>query len=315
MRAAWLRRARVEMERAKGGGVSLKSPVAWLVSMILLASDPVHAQQPESSEGEAADEDEAPRDEGARSSEEKESRPSASSGGCPMVCSRYEACIEQRCVDACRVGCRPGTFCTPSGECEPLPEPRVPILTEADRQRLSGAPSAESKTLLFADVGGVIGFGIKPGFEYGRKHSMVGRVQFLNTGILSHAVFAENEFQQFEWGFGASIGYRFYEAEWGNLRGFYYGGGLEYTLIRLSDRVQEGVHQTLHSAAPFGEFGYRWVSGNFAYGFGPSVSLRYPIGTGFSLDNRKGCSSPVSCDELSSRRFEGTLHVEIGWFL
>jgi hypothetical protein len=243
---------------------------------------------------------------------EEESR--INPGGCPVLCSRYEACIEKRCVDTCRAGCRPGTYCTASGECEPVPEPRVPILTEEDRQRLSGAKSIDSKVLLFADVGGFFGFGVKPGLEYGQQHSMVTRVQFLNTGIMSHAVFAENEFQRFEWGFGASVGYRFYEAKWGNLRGFYYGGGLEYTVIRLSDRVQEGVHQILHSAAPFGEFGYRWVSGNFAYGFGPSVSLRYPIGTGFSLDNRQGCSSPVSCDELSSRRFEGTLHIEVGWF-
>lgn len=234
--------------------------------------------------------------------------------GCPVVCSQYEACVEHRCVEMCRAGCRPGTFCTSAGECETLPEPSQPILTEEDRQRLSGGPSADSKMLVFVDLGGIVGFGVKPGLEWGTNHSLIARFQLLNTGIMSHAVFAENEQQRFDWGFGTSFGYRRYGATWGNLRGFYFGGGLDYTAIRVSDRLSEERHQLLHAVAPFGEFGYRWVSKDIAFGFGPTVSLRYPIGTGFSPDNVKGCSSPITCEEVSNRRFEGTLHIEIGWY-
>lgn len=241
-------------------------------------------------------------------------QPASDPGGCPVVCSRYEACIENRCVDACRAGCRVGTFCTASGECEPLPQPDVPILTEEDRQRLSGAVSREKKFVLFADVGGIIAFGLRPGFEYGIQHSVVSRVQFLNTGVMSHAVFQQNEFQRFDWGFGTSVGYRYYEAKWGNLRGFYFGGGLEYTAISVVDRTDNELRTILYTAAPFGEFGYRWVSGDFVYGFGPTLSLRYPIGTGFSLGNREACSQVSACDDIASRRFEGTLNIEIGWF-
>jgi hypothetical protein len=187
-------------------------------------------------------------------------------------------------------------------------------LTEEDRQRLSGAQSADSRVLVFADVGGIIGFGVKPGIEWGTDHSLISRVQLLNTGIMSHAVFAENEFQRFDWGFGTSFGYRYYEATWGNLRGFYYGGGLDYTAIRVSDRLDEGRHQILHAVAPFGEFGYRWVNKDVAIGFGPTLSLRYPIGTGFSPGNTASCSTPIDCEEVATRRFEGTLHIEVGWF-
>jgi hypothetical protein len=214
----------------------------------------------------------------------------------------------------CRTGCRSGTVCTASGACQPLPEPEQAVLTEVDRQRLSGAKSAQKNALLFLDVGGLIGFGAALGFEYGYETSFVARARFLNSGLMSHAVFQENEFQRFAWGVGGSVAARHYEAWSGNLRGFYYGGGLDYASITVADRVRTGVTQTLHSIAPFGEFGYRWVFGDFAFGFGPTVGLRYPMGTGFTLANKVRCDAERECEDVNRRRFEGTVHVELGWF-
>jgi hypothetical protein len=235
-------------------------------------------------------------------------------GGCPVLCNAYEACIEHRCVETCRIGCRPGTYCTASGECRPMPQPKEPALTEAERQRLAGRASADLKTVLFGDLGGIAGFGLALGFEHGQQNSILLRARALNTGVMSHAVYAENEYERFEWGFGGSVGMRHYEATWGNLRGFYYGGGVDYSVIRLMNRVRASDGHVLHSVAPFGEFGYRWVFSSFAIGLGPTIGLRYPVGTGFFSKNQPICREDQSCEESDSRRFEGVLHLEVGWF-
>lgn len=274
-------------------------PLAWLFALAVFIFASVASAQ-ESSVQESREDEWGSREEPP--------------GGCPVVCTAYEACIEHRCVEMCRTGCRTGTFCTAAGTCQPLPEPEDPILTEADRQRLSGAKSAEKNTLLFADVGGAIGFGVALGVEYGYETSFVARARFLNSGLMSHAVFQENEFQRFDWGAGGSVAARHYEAWTGNLRGFYYGGGLDYAAITVSDRVRVGARQTLHSVAPFGEFGYRWVFGNFSFGFGPTIGLRYPIGTDFTLADKVRCDGDRECEDVNRRRFEGTVHVELGWF-
>lgn len=231
-------------------------------------------------------------------------------GGCPVVCEGHEACIENRCVETCRPTCRLGTYCTASRECLSYPEPEEPLLTEADRQRLSGAESRDSELLIFADLGGIIGFGAKLGVEFGKQHSFLTRVTLLNTGIMTHAFFAGS----INWGLGVSAGYRFYEADWGNLRGFYYGGGLDYSLLATTERGVSSRSDIHHSLAPFGEFGYRWVFGDIAVGFGPTLALRYPIGNGFTKSGAFICGGDPTCEDLGTSRFEGTLHVEIGWF-
>lgn len=235
-------------------------------------------------------------------------------GDCRTVCGQHEACIETRCVEMCRPSCRQGTFCTENGECAAIPVPEEPILTEADRQRLSGAESADSDTLVFVDVGGIIGLGVKPGIEFGKQHSIILRTTLGATGLMSHAYYADNEFLRYEFSFGGSVGYRFYEATWGNLRGFYFGGGIDYTYVRVADRNQPQFHESLNGVAPFGEFGYRWVFKDISIGFGPTLALRYPIATAFARSNAPSCAGEVTCDEARGRKFEGTVHFEVGWF-
>ncbi len=234
---------------------------------------------------------------------------------CPVICGQHQACIGQRCVEMCRPSCRKGTFCSASGECEPLPQPKTPLLTEAERQRLSGAESADSPAFVFLDVGGIIGLGARLGLETGRRDAAVFRAHFLNTGIMSHAAYVENERQRFEWGFGASVGYRHYEQSSGNLRGFYLGGGLDYGVVRLRRRGLPDIAQLQHSAAPYAEFGYRWVFRSFAFGFGPTLALRYPVASTIVGTDRSLCEGDdFVCTEVRGRRLEGMMHIEVGWF-
>lgn len=233
--------------------------------------------------------------------------------GCPVVCAQHEACVQHRCIDMCRPDCREGTYCTSYGTCETRPGLSESRLTEAERQFLSGKPSRDSRWLVFVDLGGVIGYGARLGLETGLLNSILFRIHLLNTGILSHAVFVENENERFEWGFGASVGYRHYESTWGNLRGFYVGGGLDYSVSLIESRGDTDLSQIRHSAAPYGEFGYRWVFGSFAFAFGPTLALRYPVFVGTFGTDKALCKTEIECEE-TSRRFEGTVNLELGWF-
>jgi len=243
----------------------------------------------------------------------QELRAAQSYRGCPEVCAQNEACVHHRCVDVCRPDCREGTYCTPSGTCEQLAYSQEPVVTEAEQQSKSGESSKDSRTLLFIDVGGALGYGIRTGLEFGQAHAALIRFQIMNTGVLSHAEYVENEHERFEWGFGFSAGYRKYMSTWGNLRGFYVGGGLDYSVSMIGSRGDADIYQVRHSAAPYGEFGYRWVFGSFALAFGPTLALRYPIFVGSFGSDEDLCEKQFDC-RGASRRFEGTVNLEVGWF-
>lgn len=181
----------------------------------------------------------------------QELRAAQSYRGCPEVCAQNEACVHHRCVDVCRPDCREGTYCTPSGTCEQLAYSQEPVVTEAEQQSKSGESSKDSRTLLFIDVGGALGYGIRTGLEFGQAHAALIRFQIMNTGVLSHAEYVENEHERFEWGFGFSAGYRKYMSTWGNLRGFYVGGGLDYSVSMIGSRGDADIYQVRHSAAPY----------------------------------------------------------------
>ncbi len=277
---------------------------ATVVSLLLAAGlvSPVDAQQVDS----------VPPDQRPLSKSERRAA-EAYREGCPVVCAQHQACVRHRCVDMCRPDCREGTYCTKAGTCEPIRETGRNVLTEAERQRLSGLPSKDSHWLVFADLGGIIGFGVRPGIEVGTLDSLLLRLHLLNTGVMSHAAFVENEYERFDWGFGVSVGYRRYQSTWGNLRGFYVGGGLDYSVSLIDSRGDADLSQMRHTAAPFGEFGYRWVFGSFALAFGPTLALRYPIFVGSFGSDQDLCKTEIECDE-TSRRFEGTVNLEVGWF-
>lgn len=230
---------------------------------------------------------------------------------CPEVCSQDEACIHGRCVAACSPSCREGTFCAPSGDCLPI-EVDENLRTESEVLRIAGAESAKSTEAIVLDVGGFIFQGIAAGYEWGAIDTLTTRIQVMNTGLANYSVEPQNEFQRFEFGVGASLGYRHYESLWGHLRGFYFGGGAQYQLVHVVDDQRDLVSRTTHLVAPYGEIGYRWVYGSLLFGFGPHVMIRFPVAHGLASHGEGSCVATDSCPTPGAARFEGTLVLEVG---
>lgn len=234
---------------------------------------------------------------------------------CPQLCGQHEACINMRCISTCKPACEEGTYCTPDGECRKRRGPKRDEPTEGELQSRHGKESADSTSAAVLDVGGVMGLGVRPTYEWGAMHSFQLRYQIMSTGAMPHVMEPLTEFERFEWGFGTWFGYRRYEAKWGNLRGFYYGGGLGYSVVRLRDNQKRVAGITTHYVTPYGEFGYRWVFGSFLFGFGPAVAVRFPAFTHFNSLGEGSCVVANDCQRDSPSRFEGTMTVEIGLML
>ncbi len=240
--------------------------------------------------------------------------PRAGYGLCAEVCGQDEACVDGRCLARCSPSCREGTYCTPAGECLPLPAAPQAEPTEEELQSRLGRPSRNATKAAVLDLGGVLFRGARPSFEWGRQHAFQVRAVFMNTGVMSYFLGLQTEYERFEWGFGASVGYRRYEAKWGNLRGFYYGAGLDYAVTEVRDESQGRYVAYTHYAGGHAEFGYRWVFDHFLFGFGPSLGTQVPFYNGFSSTGPDGCTASDACPVTSEPRFEGNMVVEIGWF-
>lgn len=231
---------------------------------------------------------------------------------CPEVCGANEACIHGRCVHTCVPDCRTGTICMPSGQCM-APPVEKDRRTEDELARLAGAESADATQSLLIDLGGIFFLGAQVGYEWGARDAWIARLQLMNTGIMSYAIEPQNEFERFELGFGASLGYRRYEAKVGNLRGFYYGGGLLFQAVHTEDLFRGRFERTSYFTGPYGEFGYRWVFGSLLFGFGPNLSIRVPFAHTLYAREPGSCVYRNDCGTPGAARFEGTLALEIGW--
>lgn len=240
--------------------------------------------------------------------------PRSGYGLCQEICDQDAACVDARCVVRCVPDCRDGTYCTADGECLPIQRGGSERPTEAELQGRLGASSADATHAAILDVGGVLFMGARPTYEWGRKHSFHVRLALLNTGMMPYFLEPQSASERFEWGFGASAGYRRYEAGWGNLRGFYWGGGLDYTVTEVRDPFDELVATVTHYGSGYGEFGYRWVFGDFLFGFGPALAVKVPFWTDRrALAGGGSCLSAGTCPRDVNARVEGTMVVEVGW--
>lgn len=236
----------------------------------------------------------------------------ASKNMCPEVCRSDQACVHGRCLHACTPECRPGTTCQPNGTCLAPPVVRD-FKTEDELARIAGAQSADAKQAYLLDPGGIFFLGAQLAYERGGRSAWIARLQLMNTGLMSYSLEPQNEFERFEFGFGTSIGYRRYEAAFGNLRGFFYGGGALFQILQVVDDRRDDVTRTSYMTGPYGEFGYRWVFGSFLFGFGPNISLRVPVAHGFAARGPDSCVADGTCPSPAAARFEGTLQLEVGW--
>jgi|GEM_PF-1124034 len=240
--------------------------------------------------------------------------PRSGYGLCQEICGQGEACVDARCVVRCIPDCREGTYCTADSECLPVPKVGGEQPTEGELQARLGATSAAARHAVLLDVGGVLFMGARPTLEWGARHSLHVRALLMNTGLMPYFLEPQSAAERFEWGFGASVGYRHYEARWGNLRGFYWGLGLDYSVTEVRDPFETLVATVTHYAGGYGEFGYRWVFGDFLFGFGPSLAVKAP----FLKDQRPlpgggSCLSAGTCPRDTGARVEGTMVVEVGW--
>jgi hypothetical protein len=234
---------------------------------------------------------------------------------CTEVCSPDAACVDGRCISLCSPSCREGTYCAPSSECLPLPQVERDEPTEGELIARRGRVSESSTRVASVDIGGVVFLGVRPTYEWGRHHAFQIRAQVMNTGFMTYKVEPQTEFEYVDWGYGASFGYRRYEPAWGSMRGFYYGGGVGYSLVSVRDVGPQRVLVLTHYPALFGEFGYRWVFDDFLFGFGPQLGVRVPVHSHFVAAGPGSCTETDSCSRSNGTRFEGTMVVEVGWFL
>ena len=241
--------------------------------------------------------------------------PRSGYGLCDRVCEQDEACVDGRCLARCSPDCRDGTYCTVSGECNLLPKAHADVQTEAELQTRFGQASKDATGAFFIDVAGVLFRGASLNLEWGKKESLRVRFSPMNTGLMNYFEQPGTVFERFEWGLAGALGYRHYEARFGNLRGFYYGGGLSYQVTEVRDLTNGRYALDVHYIGGFGEFGYRWAFGHFLFGFGPSLALHQPV-----FEARRGLSedSCVFRDNCDPREggliFDGTMGIEIGWF-
>jgi hypothetical protein len=230
---------------------------------------------------------------------------------CSEVCRQDEACVHGRCIAACTPECRPGTTCAPDGSCV-RPPIRRDLRTEDELARIAGAESANDDEAFVLDPAGIAFLGVQASYERGATSAWVGRLLLMNTGLMSYTIEPQNEFERFDFGFGTAFGYRHYETSFGNLRGFYFGGGGLVHLVRVNDDTHDYARTTILTG-PYGEFGYRWVFAHLLFGFGPNLSLRLPVANIFDAQGGHSCATSGTCPGPGAARFEGTLSLEIGW--
>ncbi|HSC87099.1 MAG TPA: hypothetical protein VLC09_07510 [Polyangiaceae bacterium] len=231
---------------------------------------------------------------------------------CMEVCKQNQACIHGRCVKTCSPACRPGTSCSPDGFCRRPLTGGGSVQTEDELARIAGAESAGATEAFVLDPGGAAFLGVQAAYERGRISAWVARVLFMNTGLMSYSIEPLNEFERFELGVGLSLGYRRYERNVGNLRGFFYGGGLLGQVVQVADDTNL-FRRTTVLAGPYGEFGYRWVFGSLLFGFGPNLAIRVPLSNTLQSTGKGSCVESNACAQADAARFEGTLALEMGW--
>jgi hypothetical protein len=231
---------------------------------------------------------------------------------CPERCSQSEACIGGRCISSCEIECREGTFCTELGTCQPIPRPLEPVRTEAQLQTQLGPNSKGYRSVGYIDLAAIFFEGVQMAYEWGEHQSWIVGVRPLSTGFLNYTTAPRNEFETFDYGASLSLQRRFYETSFGNLRGMYYGFGLEafgVHVVNSKDRVE----RMTFDLAVLGHFGYRWAWDSLIVGFGPTISLRAPVYSIWYGANIDACSDNV-CGQFHDLSFRGALNVEIGFF-
>jgi hypothetical protein len=222
----------------------------------------------------------------------------AAPAACVPDCRAGFVCVSGACVSACNPPCPAGQHCTAARSCDPdvapapvsLPAPAPPIPTAAAP---STAPpeeprGADTHFAAYANVLGFLQFGVVPAVEVGgRNFGVSARARLMQTGALSYLLLADGtDDEVFASGLGLGGHVRYYSGKGGNMRAFYFGGGLEYVSTRVEDTTSDREAYVTSLIVPQLELGYRWVWGNFLLDVGGA--LGYAIVTSAETEDLSG---------------------------
>lgn len=237
--------------------------------------------------------------------------------GCEPSCRSGFTCKQSHCVSLCNPLCPADEMCTANGECisanladhsESFAEPELPPATPRD-------PSANSVVNVHADVAGLLQFGVTPTLELGQTVSGYLRLRFMNTGLASYLVLGRDADDELRFGAGAALGFHWFSAKDGNMRGFYGGAALEYAFIETRDDSVDFARYQVHALVPQIDFGHRWAFGSFFIGVSGKLGLAVPFSNRVVGVGETPCARSESCREDLSVSLVPGIGLDLGWFL
>jgi hypothetical protein len=208
-------------------------------------------------------------------------------------------------------------MCTASGECV-----SANLAAHPDAYgELEPAPapprdaSADALANVHADVAGLLQFGLTPTVEVGQTVSGYLRLRFVNTGLASYLLLGRDADDDLRFGAGAALGFHWFSAQDGNMRGFYGGAALEYAFVEtVDDSVDLARYQT-HALIPQIDLGHRWAFGHFFIGVSGKLGLAIPLHKRIIGIGGSPCRGPESCREDLSVSLIPGVGLDLGWFL
>lgn len=244
------------------------------------------------------------------------SRPTKAVDACEPSCRSGFTCRQSRCISLCNPLCPADEICTADGDCiaanrndhpdaygepEPPPAPRD--------------PSADALVNVHADLAGLLQFGVTPAVEVGQTVSGYLRLRFVNTGLGSYFLLGRDSDDDLRFGAGAALGFHWFSAQDGNMRGFYGGAALEYAFVETRDESVDFARYRTHALVPQIDLGHRWAFGNVFIGLSGKLGLAIPLQHRVTGIGESPCRRPGSCGGDPSVSLIPGIGVDLGWFL
>jgi hypothetical protein len=241
------------------------------------------------------------------------SRPVEAVNSCEPACRSGFTCRQSSCVSLCNPLCPADETCTASGECvsahvaDHLDAVPVPARTRDS--------SANALVNLHVDAAGLLQFGLTPTIEVGETFSGYLRLRLMNTGLASYFLLGRDADDDLRFGAGAALGFHWFSAERGNMRGFYGGAALEYAFLETRDDSVDFARYRTHALIPQIDFGHRWAFGDFFVGVSGKLGLAVPFKNHAVGIGDTPCPLPGSCREDLGVSVIPGIGVDLGWFI
>ena len=245
------------------------------------------------------------------------SRPPEPVNSCEPACRSGFTCKQSRCVSLCNPLCPADEMCTDSGECisAHLADHADAYSERADAPAVDRDSSADALVNLHVDAAGLLQFGLTPTVEVGETISGYLRLRFINTGLASYFLLGRDPDDELRLGAGAALGFHWFSAQRGNMRGFYGGAALEYVYVETRDDSVDFARYQTHALIPQLDLGHRWAFGDFFVGVSGKLGLAIPFASRADGIGDDPCRRPGSCREDLSVSFVPGIGVDLGWFI